>query len=44
MSNEAFVATAFALSWTVIVGYLVHLRRVRQRATARLEAAEGEVT
>ena len=39
MSNGIFVAAAFALTWTVIIGYLVHLRRVRRRARALVDAA-----
>ncbi len=27
-----FVGAAFALTWGVMLGYLLHLRRVRQRA------------
>jgi CcmD family protein len=39
MTNRMFVAAAFALTWSVIVGYIVHLRRVRRRAQALLDGA-----
>jgi hypothetical protein len=30
--NWRFVIAAFALTWVVLIGYFVHLRRVHQRA------------
>lgn len=42
MSNQLFVGVSFALTWAVVIGYLIHLRRVRRRALALAErAAKG---
>ncbi len=37
--NWMFVGAAYALTWIVLLGYLVHLRRTSQRAHALLEGA-----
>ena len=37
MSNTAFVASAFTVTWIAFLGYLVHLRRVDRRARAAAE-------
>ncbi|MEP6621683.1 MAG: hypothetical protein ABJE47_20310 [bacterium] len=37
--NWKFVTAAFALSWLVMIGYLIHLHRARQRAGAAVERA-----
>ena len=37
--NWLFVAAAFIVSWAVLLGYLMHLRRTHRRAQAMLEAA-----
>lgn len=37
MSNWMFVGAAFALTWTALVGYLLHLQRAMRHARALLE-------
>ena len=37
MNNTAFVTAAFVLTWAVILGYAVHLRRSIQRSRELLE-------
>jgi len=37
--NWMFVGAAFTVTWAVLLGYLMHLRRVQRRAQAMLEAA-----
>jgi CcmD family protein len=34
-----FVGAAFAVAWTVMLGYLFHLHRTLRRARARLDSA-----
>jgi len=36
MSNTTFVAAAFVVTWGMLLGYLLHLRRVSQRARTLL--------
>jgi hypothetical protein len=36
--NWKFVIAAFVLTWVVLVGYFVHLRRVHQRAQALVDS------
>ena len=38
-NNWMFVAAAFALTWGVVLGYLLHLERTMRRARERLAAA-----
>jgi hypothetical protein len=35
-----FVGAAFALTWTALLGYLVHLHRAMRHSRALLERAE----
>ena len=37
--NLMFVGAAFALTWGVLIGYLIHLRRTLRRSRAQLEVA-----
>ena len=37
--NLLFVAAAFTVTWAVLLGYLMHLRRTQRRAQAMLDAA-----
>jgi CcmD family protein len=37
--NWMFVGAAYALTWVVLLGYLLHLRRTSRRAHALLEGA-----
>ena len=37
--NVTFVVAAFAVTWLVIVGYLLQLRRASRRARAAFEQA-----
>ncbi|MEP6989351.1 MAG: CcmD family protein [bacterium] len=37
--NWVFVGAAFAVTWAVILGYLVHLHRTLARAQAQLDSA-----
>ena len=39
MSNLLFVAAAFTVTWIVLIGYLLHLRRTASRARAAFEQA-----
>ena len=39
--NWLFVAAAFTVTWAVLLGYLMHLRRTRRRAQVMLEAASA---
>ena len=39
MSNTMFVAAAFTVTWAVLIGYLVHLRRASRRARVAFEQA-----
>lgn len=41
MSNMAFVVAAFAVTWVVVLGYLVHLERATRRARAALDRAQS---
>lgn len=36
--NWRFVGAAFAITWGVLIGYYVHLRRVRERAQALVDS------
>ena len=36
-NNLLFVGAAFALTWGVLIGYFLHLRRATQRARALLD-------
>ena len=36
--NWRFVGAAFAITWGVLIGYFVHLRRVRARAQALMDS------
>ena len=36
--NWLFVAAAFTVTWAVLLGYLVHLRRTLRRAQASMAA------
>ena len=40
-NNLAFVVAAFAVTWGVVIGYLVHLRRVTRRAQTLLAHGPG---
>jgi len=37
MSNSLFVGAAFAVTWVVIIGYALHLRRSIQRSRELLD-------
>jgi hypothetical protein len=39
MSNSFFIVAAFAVTWGVIIGYALHLRRSIQRSRELLERA-----
>ena len=39
MSNSAFVIAAFALTWAVVLGYVVHLSRAMRRSRDLLDRA-----
>jgi hypothetical protein len=39
--NWLFVGAAFTVTWAVLLGYLLHLRRTQRRAQAMLEAANA---
>ena len=41
MSNWMFVGAAFVLTWTALVGYLVHLQRAMRHARTLLERANS---
>jgi hypothetical protein len=36
-NNLMFVGAAFALTWAVLIGYFLHLRRATHRARALLD-------
>ena len=36
--NWTFVGAAFAVTWAVLAGYFVHLRRVRRRAQSLVDS------
>ncbi|MEP6495028.1 MAG: CcmD family protein [bacterium] len=38
-SNWMFVGAAFTVTWAVIVGYLIHVRRTLARARTSLDLA-----
>lgn len=38
-SNMPFILSAYIITWVVLLGYVVHLRRVRQDAERRLSNA-----
>lgn len=40
MSNTMFVSAAFTVTWAVILGYSLHLRRSIQRSRELLERSE----
>lgn len=40
MSNTMFVSAAFAVTWIVIIGYALHLRRSIQRSRELLDRSE----
>lgn len=42
--NNAFIIAAFVLLWLGVVGYALHLRRVRLAAEARMTRAREAVT
>lgn len=37
--NWMFVDAAFAVTWAVLIGYFVHLRRTLRRGRAQFDAA-----
>lgn len=37
--NWLFVAAAFTVTWVILLGYLVHVRRTLRRAQAMMAAA-----
>jgi CcmD family protein len=37
--NTTFVAAAFAITWVVMLGYLLHLRRASRRARTAFDQA-----
>ena len=37
--NWLFVGAAFTVTWAVLLGYLMHLRRTQRRAQGMLDAA-----
>jgi CcmD family protein len=37
MSNATFIVAAFTVTWAVIIGYALHLRRSIQRSREMLE-------
>ncbi len=37
--NWVFVGAAFAVTWAVMLGYLVHVHRTMARAQAQLDSA-----
>ena len=37
--NTTFVVAAFAITWVVMLGYLLHLRRASRRAHAAFDQA-----
>ena len=41
MSNLAFVAAAFSVTWLVLLGYMAHLHRVTRRARAAFDRARS---
>lgn len=38
MSNTIFVTAAFTVTWAVLLGYLLHLRRATRRARAAFDS------
>jgi CcmD family protein len=40
-AGAGFVIAAFAATWVVVIGYLIHLRRVLARAREQYERAGG---
>ncbi|MCC6773929.1 MAG: heme exporter protein CcmD [Gemmatimonadaceae bacterium] len=42
--NMPFIIGAFALTWVVLLGYLVHLYRARRDATRRLQQATDDLS
>ena len=43
MSNTLFVGAAFAVTWVVIIGYALHLRRSIQRSRELVDrSARGD--
>lgn len=40
MTNATFIVAAFAVTWVVIIGYALHLRRSIQRSRELLDRAE----
>jgi CcmD family protein len=42
--NWTFVGAAFAITWAVLLGYLVHVHRTLRRARALLESATSSDT
>lgn len=39
--NITFVVAAFAVTWAVMLGYLIHLRRTTRRARAAFDQTAG---
>jgi hypothetical protein len=39
MDNWIYVGAAYALTWVVVAGYLLHVTRATRRAAAALERA-----
>ena len=43
-SNQNFIIAAYAVTWVVLLGYVVHLARRGARAHAAHERAAGDAT
>jgi CcmD family protein len=39
--NNAFILAAFAVTWLVVIGYGLHLRRARRAAEGRVASARS---
>ena len=40
-SNQTFIVAAYAVTWVVLIGYLLRLVRAGQRARTALDRATG---
>jgi len=40
-SNQTFIVAAYAVTWIVLIGYLLRLARAGQRARTALDRASG---
>jgi CcmD family protein len=42
--NDTFIIAAFVVTWVVIIGYVLHLRRTRRTARRRYDDALRDVS